>query len=102
MEEPPPTDALAAIHSLFKYQKCNSVIDEESGNALEYRNLIHTPEKHLWTRAISNDLGMFAQGVGTSMKKGTNTIRLIPREKVPKGQQVTYPRLVASLRPHKK
>ena len=45
---------------------------------------------------------MLAQGVGTRMKKGTNTIRFIPRSKVPSGRKVTYPRLVASLRLHKK
>ena len=45
---------------------------------------------------------MLAQGVGKQIKKGTNTIQFIPRHSIPNGHKVTYARLVASLRPHKK
>ena len=95
-------NALQHIDTLFKTEVCNSVIDEVSGSALEYRHLIHTPAKNLWKRALANDLGMLAQGVGTRIKNGTNTIRFIPRHAIPDGRKVTYARLVASLRPHKK
>ena len=95
-------NALEHIDSFLKANECNSVIDEVSGSALDYRHLLHNPAKHLWKRALANYMGMLAQGVGTRIKKGTNTIRFIPRHVIPNGRKVIYARLVASLRPHKK
>ena len=85
-----------------KGDECNSVIDETTGDVHEYRHLMRTPAKKVWETALANDLGRLAQGVGTRMQKGTNTIRFVGRKAVPKDRKVTYARLVASLRPHKK
>ena len=57
---------------------CNAVIDEVSGDIHEYRHLIYTLVKKIWTQALATDLGRLAQGVGTQMKTGTSTIRLAP------------------------
>ena len=46
----------------------------------------------------SDDL---AQGVGTRMPSGTNTILFVPKDKVPDGRTVTYGRIVAKTRPQK-
>ena len=83
------------------HPSCNAVIDEQTGDTLKYRHLLRIPAKALWTTALANDLGKLAQGVGTRVK-GTNTIRYIPRLAVPQGKKVTYARIVAALRPHKK
>ena len=88
--------------TLQKSDECNSVIDETTGDVHEYRHLMRTPAKKVWETALANDLGRLAQGVGTRMQKGTNTIRFVGRKAVPKDRKVTYARLVASLRPHKK
>ena len=95
-------NALKHIDSFLKTNECNSVIDEVSGSALEYCHLLHTPAKKLWKRVLANDLGMLAQGIETQIKKGMSTIRFIPRHAIPNGHKVTYIRLVASLRRHKK
>ena len=84
----------------FRHQ-ANSVLDPQSGRDLEYRDLAKGPEAAVWTRALANDLGRLAQGVGTRMPVGTNTIFFIPRSSVPPGKTITYARLVASLRPSK-
>ena len=41
--------------------------------------------KITWTNAFANELGRLAQGVGTRIKQGKNTIAYIPESKVPKG-----------------
>jgi hypothetical protein len=79
----------------------NAVVDEITGVSLEYRQLLKGDKPYLWIRAFANDLGMLAQGVGTRQPTGTNTIFFIPKAKVPADRQVTYGRIVASIRPHK-
>jgi hypothetical protein len=81
--------------------EANAVVDEITGASLEYRQLIKGDQPDLWIKAFANDLGMLAQGVGTRQPTGTNTIFFIPKTKVPCGRQVTYGRIVASIRPHK-
>ena len=54
-----------------------------------------------WTNAFANELGRLAQGVGTRVKQGTNTIVFIPKNKVPIGRKMTYGRSVTDIRPHK-
>ena len=81
--------------------QANVVIDALTGQAHEYRHLITGPNQALWRQALANDLGRLAQGVGTRMATGTNTIFFIPRHRVPAGRKVTYGRLVATIRPNK-
>ena len=81
--------------------QANAVIDEVTGQSLEYRALSTGPDKSIWITALANDLGRLAQGVGTRMPTGTNTIVFIHRHAVPTGRQVTYGRLVSSIRPTK-
>ena len=80
---------------------CNSVIEPSTGDVLEYRHLIRGPDKATWTTSLANDLGRLAQGVGTRMKKGTNTIFFVKQSAVPSDRRVSYVRLVASMRPNK-
>jgi hypothetical protein len=79
----------------------NAVVDEITGVSLEYHQLLKGDQSDLWIRAFANDLGMLAQGVGTRQPTGTNTIFFIAKAKVPANRQVTYMRIVASIRPHK-
>ena len=79
----------------------NTVIDMNTGQSLEYYHLMRGPDKDIWKTSLANDLGRLAQGVGTRMTTGTNTVFFILRSAVPVGLTVTYLRLVASIRPHK-
>lgn len=84
----------------------NSVIDTATGQSCEYRHLIsgnvtgHT--KEIWETSFANELGRLAQGVGTRMPDGSNTIFFIAKQAVPQDRKPTYGRLVVSIRPQKK
>ena len=94
-----------APHYPLRYRtnctKPNSIIDTETGQALEYHYPRRVPNKSIWIRAYSNDLGRIAQGVGTRMPTGTNTIYFVALLAVPCGCKVIYGCLVATLCPHK-
>jgi hypothetical protein len=83
------------------HEHANAVIDEITGQSLEYRHLSTGPDKNIWITALANDLGRLSQGVGTRMATGTNTLFFIPRHAVPHGRKVTYGRLVSTIRPNK-
>ena len=40
--------------------------------------------------SIANDLGRLAQGVGTRMPTGTNTVFFIAKSAISQGRKVTY------------
>ena len=59
-------------------ENVNSVLEDVSGNLLEYRHLIKRTDAAIWTRTLENDFGRLAQGVETRIPKGTNAIFLFP------------------------
>ena len=79
----------------------NTVIDTDTGQYLEYSHLPRGPDKDIWKTSLTNDLGRLAQGVGTIMSTGTNTVFFIPRSAIPAGRTVAYSQLFANIRPHK-
>jgi hypothetical protein len=81
--------------------QANAVIDELTGQSLEYCSLSMGPNKSIWIRALANNLGRLAQGADTRMPTGTNTIVLIRGQAVPTDQQVTYGCLVSPIQPTK-
>ena len=81
--------------NLRGHNQANFIIDPTTGASLECRHLIKGPTKSIWGNSFANEIGRLAQGVGTRMTYGTNTIFLIPKDKVPAGITVTYGRIVA-------
>lgn len=79
----------------------NPVLDQESGKLLEYKDFIKGKDKIVWERGISNELGCLAQGVGTRMPHGTDTIKFIKFSDMPPNKKPTYARIVSELRPQK-
>ena len=63
--------------------QANVVLEERSGDMLEYRHLIKGPDRNIWKTSCADDFGRLAQGIGTRMPQGTNAIFFIPRHKVP-------------------
>ena len=59
------------------------------------------PTKAIRENSFAYEIGQLAQGVGTMMPYGTNTIFFIPKDKVPAGRTVTYGIIVAVIRPQK-
>ena len=95
------TRLLLAVESTRTASAANSVTDEVTGKYLEYRNLLRGPNKYVLTRSLANDLGRLAQGVGTRIPTGTNTVIFVRHRNIPAGRKVTYARLVSSIRPQK-
>ena len=67
---------------------------------LEYRDLVKGPDRIVWVKGFSNELGRLAQGVGGRVK-GTDTIKFITKKEVPMNYKVTYGKIVADFKPHK-
>ena len=80
-----------------------AVIDETTGKALEYKDLINIQEhKELWTTSYANELGRLTQGIRDI--PGTNTMFFIHKDEIPQDRRkdITYGRIVVTLRPQKK
>jgi hypothetical protein len=98
--------SLPKIQCFPAQHRANSVIDQITGQSYEYHHLItgkvtgHTTE--VWTKWFANELGRLANGVGTRVPEGTNTIFFINRSQVPTDRKVTYGRIVCTIRPQKK
>ena len=87
--------------NMWEHHQANVVIDPTTGESLEYRHLIKGPNKSIWGNLFANEIVQLAQGVGTRMSSGANTILFIPKGEVPAGTKVTYGRIVADIRPQK-
>ena len=58
----------------------NPIIDDNTGQELEYRHLIKQDKyKEVWKKSFANELGRLAQGVHNEVK-GTDTMFFIPYE----------------------
>jgi hypothetical protein len=80
-----------------------AVIDESTGKAFEYKDLINSPtHKEVWTKSYANELGRLTQGVRDI--PGTNTMFFIHKDDIPQDRRkdITYGRIVVMLRPQKK
>ena len=48
------------------------------------------PDQQIWETAFANDLGRLAQGIGTRMSTGNDTITLINPSEIALHKKVTY------------
>ena len=87
-----------------KVQRALAVMDKETGQLLNYQQLIQNPKyRKDWNILAANKFSQLALGVMGQIK-GTNTIKFIYKRKVPQGQfkDVTYRQFVCTERPEKK
>ena len=81
----------------------NTVIDQKTGDELEYKQLIARPDtKAQWQQSFTNELGRLAQGQDNN-NVGTNTINFIPFDNIPtdRRKDITYGRIVVEYKLHK-
>jgi hypothetical protein len=80
----------------------NAVTDPLTGIQMEYKDLMKDPSlRPTWIKAMANEFGRLAQGVGTRMPTGSGTIHFITPDRIPKGKFATYARIVCDIRPQK-
>jgi hypothetical protein len=80
-----------------------AVMDDETGDMLEYRQLIKRPKyRDTWSKAFGKEIGRLAQGLN-GVVEGTNTLYFIPKSKIPPDRlkDVTYARICVNVRPDK-
>eukprot|EP00957_Ditylum_brightwellii_P158150 12037686-Ditylum_brightwellii.AAC.1 len=61
----------------------NAIVDEETGRAMEYRDLIKNP-KYMddWKHSFANEIGQLAQGLKRDIN-GTDTILFVRHDEIP-------------------
>jgi hypothetical protein len=91
----------AANQPILPQEYVNAVVDDVTGQVYEYRHLIKTLQREIWEHSFANEIGRLAQGVGTRMPTGTNTIFFIEKSAVPADRVVTYGRICVNIRPQK-
>jgi hypothetical protein len=91
------TRAAASCFQCFP-NLANAIINESTGEAYKYKQLItgtitgHT--KATWSTSFPNKIGRLALGIGSRLSKGTNTIFFVKKSQVPAYRKVTYGRIV--------
>ena len=81
-----------------------AVLDEETGDLLEYRHIVkHPNHKKLWGGEFVKEVGCLAQGL-PGIVEGTNNLNFIFKHEIPldRFKDVTYARIVCNYRPEKK
>eukprot|EP00804_Cyclotella_cryptica_P013280 CCRYP_007043-RA/>CCRYP_007043-RA protein AED:0.39 eAED:0.39 QI:0/0/0/1/0/0/3/0/598 len=81
----------------------SAVIDNNTGDSLEYRHLIKHPKyQEIWSRSYANELGRLTDGIRDI--PGTNTMQYIRKHDIPKDRlkSVAYSKIFVVKRPHKK
>ena len=87
------------------------VLDKNSGQSLQYRQLRKHPKfSHIWNTSYANELGRLCQGIGKGSKvprqqrvDGTNTFRLIKFADISQDRrhEIFHSMVVCEVKPHK-
>ena len=86
------------------------VLNESTGQTLEYRQLRQHPDFHkIWNHSYSNKLGRLCQGIGASPDgtskriKGTDTFFVTRFKNIPadRRSEITYTKVVCKVHPEK-
>ena len=89
--------AYARLHA----ESVNSVIDPKTGKKREYRHLVSDPEtKPIWDNLMYCELGRLVQGTKEGTV-GTETLRFVSLESIPKNRKITYLRILVDIRERK-
>ena len=84
-------------------EMAGAVLDDVTGDLLEYRHLAkHPRHRETWRPAFGKEIGRLAQGL-PGVTDGTDTIDFIPKSEVPSDRMrdCTYARICANYRPEK-
>eukprot|EP00804_Cyclotella_cryptica_P010308 CCRYP_012223-RA/>CCRYP_012223-RA protein AED:0.11 eAED:0.15 QI:0/0/0/1/0/0.5/2/0/935 len=87
-----------------------SVLDQDTGMSLEYRQLrTHPRLGSVWNKSYANELGRLCQGIGSNQDgdgkrvEGTDTFYVVDYEDIPadRRKEITYTKVVCKVRPEK-
>ena len=98
---PVPNESIADRVARRRREAAHSVLDHDTGQLLEYRQLLKNPKfKEIWTRSAADEFGRLAQGIGGRIKS-IHTIHFIHKREIPADRlkDVTY--IVCLQRPNR-
>ncbi len=101
---PVPNESIADRVACRRCEAAHSVLDQGTGQLLEYHQLLKNPKfKEIWTRSAADEFGRLAQGIGGRIK-GTDTIHFIHTWEISTDRlkDVTYIKFVCNVRTEKK
>ena len=87
----------------FLFELAGAVMDQETGDMMEYRHLLKNPKyREVWSKAFGKEIGRLAQGQ-KGVVEGTNALFFIKYEDIPldRKKDITYARICANYRPEK-
>ena len=84
------------------HHRLNTVLDTDSRKLLEYRHLLKSKHKEIWSNECSKEFARLCQGQAQDDTPFTNTIFFISPHDLPPGKKPTYLRICADYRPQKK
>jgi hypothetical protein len=96
---PVPNESIADRVAHLRHKAAHSVLNQETGQLLEYHQLLKNPKfKEIWTRSAADEFGRLAQGIGGRIK-GTDTIRCIHKREIPTDRlkDITYIKFVCNV-----
>ena len=76
-------------------------IDPETGLIANYKTLRKSSQGDQWEKGNADEFGRLLQGNGTTMLTGTNTMKFVDPNALPKGIKCTYLSLVCAYRTEK-
>ena len=85
-------------------ERIQLIYDADTQDYLNYRQLMRDPKhKDIWARSSANEFGRLTQGLKDGRVKGTNTMRYITKNQIPKDRRkdVTYASFTCDYRPNK-
>ena len=85
-------------------ERIQLIYDADTEDYLNYRQLMRDPKhKEIWARSSANEFGRLTQGLKDGRVKGTNMMRYITKNQIPKDRRkdVTYASFTCDYRPNK-
>ena len=83
------------------FAQFGNAINPDTNQPAEYLELSRCSEGEEWIKSASEEFGRLAQGNGTTVTEGTDTIRFIHLKDIPAGKTPTYLKMVVADRPEK-
>jgi len=87
--------------TLAHYALHGNAMNPDTNQIAKYPELFRCSEGYLWIESCKDDFGRLCNGHGPNMKTGTETMKFIRVDQIPKGKFATYLRIVATYQPEK-
>ena len=85
----------------YEHAYLGHAVNPDTGLIANYKTLRNSSQGEQWEKGNADEFGRLLQGNGTTMTTGTNTMKFVDPNTLPKGTKCTYLSLVCAYRPEK-